>query len=100
MAEHTPRILLIGAHPDDADIKAGGTAAKWCALGHVVRLVSLTDGRSGHPTGYGPDLARRRRAEAQTAAAVIGATYEVFDLPDGQLDDRLEHRHQVIRLLR
>jgi len=42
------RILLIGAHPDDADIKAGGTAARWCALGHVVRMVSLTDGRAGH----------------------------------------------------
>ena len=33
-------------------------------------------------------------------AAAIGATYEVFDQPDGELDDRLEFRHQVIRLIR
>ena len=31
MSESTIRVLIIGAHPDDADIKAGGTAAKWCA---------------------------------------------------------------------
>jgi N-acetylglucosamine malate deacetylase 1 len=94
------RILLIGAHPDDADIKAGGTAAKWCALGHVVRLVSLTNGQAGHQTMYGPQLANRRRAEAQAAGAAIGATYEIFDQPDGELDDRLKFRHQVIRLIR
>ncbi len=100
MAEHSPGILVIGAHPDDADIKAGGTAAKWCAAGHVVQLVSLTNGDAGHHVLRGPELARRRRAEAQAAAAVIGATYEVLDHPDGQLDDRLEYRHEVIRLLR
>jgi LmbE family N-acetylglucosaminyl deacetylase len=94
------RILIIGAHPDDADIKAGGTAARWCALGHVVKLVSLTNGQAGHQTQYGPGLARRRRAEAQASAAVIGASYDVFEQPDGELDDRLEYRHQVIRLIR
>lgn len=100
MPDNPLRILAIGAHPDDADIKAGGTAAKWCALGHVVRLVSLTDGRAGHQTMHGPQLAKRRRAEAQAAAASIGATYEVLDRPDGELDDRLENRLQVIRLIR
>ncbi len=94
------RILVIGAHPDDADIKAGGTSIKWCALGHVVRFVSLTDGRAGHQTMYGPQLARRRRAEAAAAAAAVGASYEVLDHPDGQLDQRLEYRHEVIRLIR
>jgi LmbE family N-acetylglucosaminyl deacetylase len=94
------RILVIGAHPDDADIKAGGTAAKWCAGGHIVKLVSLTDGGAGHHAMPGPALVRRRRAEAQASAATIGATYEVHDRPDGQLDDRLEYRHEVIRLLR
>ena len=100
MAVSPARILIIGAHPDDADIKAGGTAAKWCALGHVVRLVSLTDGGAGHQTMHGQALARRRRAEAEAAAAVIGAAYEVLDQPDGTLDDRLEARHRVIRLVR
>ena len=100
MADQPLRILIIGAHPDDADIKAGGTAAKWCALGHVVRLVSLTNGRAGHQTMQGPELAGRRRAEAEAAAAVIGATYQVLDHPDGELDDRLEYREEVIGLIR
>jgi LmbE family N-acetylglucosaminyl deacetylase len=100
MANQPLRILVIGAHPDDADIKAGGTSAKWCALGHVVRLVSLTNGEAGHQTMHGPQLAQRRRAEATAAAAAIGATYEVLDHPDGQLDDRLEYRHEVICLIR
>jgi N-acetylglucosamine malate deacetylase 1 len=100
VSEERLRILVIGAHPDDADIKAGGTAAKWCAGGHVVKLVSLTDGSAGHHTMSGPPLAQRRRAEAQAAAATIGATYEVLDHPDGQLDDRLEYRQEVIRLIR
>ncbi len=94
------RIQIIGAHPDDADIKAGGTAARWASLGHVVQLVSLTDGRAGHQNQFGPTLAQRRRAEAQTAAAVIGATYQVLPHPDGELDDRLEFRLEVIRLIR
>jgi LmbE family N-acetylglucosaminyl deacetylase len=100
MTEQPLRIIVIGAHPDDADIKAGGTAARWCALGHVVRLVSLTNGRAGHQAMPGPELASRRRAEARAAAATIGATYEVLDHPDGELDDRLECRHEVIRLIR
>lgn len=100
MAGSSPRILIIGAHPDDADFKAGGTAAKWCALGHVVKLVSLTDGRAGHQTLAGPDLVKRRKAEADASAATIGATYEILDIPDGELDDRLDYRHRVIRLIR
>jgi len=100
MPEPQLRILIIGAHPDDADIKAGGTAAQWCSLGHVVQLVSLTNGQAGHQTQYGAGLAQRRKAEAQAAAAVIGAAYEVLDHPDGELDDRLEYRQQVILLIR
>lgn len=100
MTDQPLRILVLGAHPDDADIKTGGTAVKWRALGHVVQFVSLTDGSGGHQSQAGPQLARRRRAEAQAAAAVIGATYEVFDVPDGELDTRLEYRHKVVRLIR
>ena len=94
------RILVIGAHPDDADIKAGGTAAKWCRLGHQVGLVSVTDGSAGHQTLRGAALAERRRAEASAAAAVIGASYQVLGHPDGALVPTLEARHQLIRLIR
>ena len=100
MAEGPVRVLIIGAHPDDADIKAGGSAAKWCALGHVVRLVSLTNGQAGHQKLSGLLLADRRLAEAQASAASIGASYVVLDHPDGELDDRLEYRLRVIRLIR
>ncbi len=94
------RILVIGAHPDDADIKAGGTSAKWAKLGHKVKLVSLCDGSAGHQSQYGPQLAERRRAEAQAAAGVIGATYEIMNFVDGELQPTLDARRQVIRLIR
>lgn len=95
-----PRILVIGAHPDDPDIKAGGTAAQWCAHGHVVKLVSFCDGSAGHQSVWGEPLATRRRAEARAAGAVIGATYEVLDQPDGRLQPTLAAREQLIRLIR
>lgn len=94
------RLLIIGAHPDDADYHAGGTAAYYCAAGHVVKMVSLTNGDAGHQTLRGAELAQRRRAEAAAAGAVIGATYDVMENHDGQLLPSLENRWQVIRLIR
>jgi LmbE family N-acetylglucosaminyl deacetylase len=94
------RLLIIGAHPDDADYAAGGTAALYRAAGHVVKMVSLTNGDAGHHMLRGPELAARRRAEAGAAGAVIGAEYEVFPNHDGRLLPTLENRDQVIRLVR
>jgi LmbE family N-acetylglucosaminyl deacetylase len=94
------RLLIIGAHPDDADFHAGGTAALYCAAGHIVQMVSLTNGDAGHHQMRGPTLARRRRHEAEAAAAVIGATYEIGDNADGELLPTLANRRQVIRLIR
>jgi LmbE family N-acetylglucosaminyl deacetylase len=94
------RILVLGAHPDDADYKAGGTAARWRSLGHEVKFVSVTNGGAGHQTLRGEALVARRRAEANAAAAVIGATYDVLGHPDGGLMPTLEARHQIIRLIR
>ena len=58
-------IIMFGAHPDDCDIRSAGTAAKWVALGHKVRFVSVTNGDAGHHEMGGGILAARRRAEAQ-----------------------------------
>lgn len=101
MTASTPlRLLIIGAHPDDADYAAGGTAALYRAAGHVVHMVSLTNGDAGHHEQPGPALARRRLAEATAAAAVIGATYEIFDIHDGELLPTLDNRRRVIQLIR
>jgi LmbE family N-acetylglucosaminyl deacetylase len=100
MTKQPLRLLIIGAHPDDADYHAGGTAALYRAAGHVVKMVSLTNGDAGHQTLRGPELARRRRAEAAASGAVIGATYDVFEHHDGELLPTLESRAAVIRLIR
>jgi LmbE family N-acetylglucosaminyl deacetylase len=94
------RLLIIGAHPDDADYAAGGTAALYAAAGHTVHMVSLTNGDAGHHQQPGPSLARRRGAEAAAAGAVIGAAYQLFDIHDGELMPTLENRARVIQLIR
>jgi LmbE family N-acetylglucosaminyl deacetylase len=94
------RLLILGAHPDDADYAAGGTAALYRAAGHVVKMVSLTNGAAGHHRQPGAELARRRQAEAAAAGAVIGASYDVLDHPDGELEPTLAIRREVIRLIR
>jgi LmbE family N-acetylglucosaminyl deacetylase len=93
-------VLIIGAHPDDADYSAGGTAALFRTAGHVVKMISMTDGGAGHHVKAGPELVKRRGAEAAAAGAVIGATYDVLDNPDGGLLPTLENRAKVIRLIR
>jgi LmbE family N-acetylglucosaminyl deacetylase len=100
MNTSSPRVLVLGAHPDDADIKAGGTSALWVGHGFDVLLVSVTDGGAGHQTLRRPELVERRRAEASAAGAIIGAKYRVLDFPDGGLLPTLDARDSIIRLIR
>ena len=99
-AENKLRIIVFGAHPDDAEYKAGGTAAKWAKLGHHVKLVSVTNGDIGHWKMAGGPLALRRKAEAKAAAKVLGVTSEVLDIHDGELLPTLENRKTITRLIR
>lgn len=95
------RIIAIGAHPDDCDIRFGGTAAQFAAMGHAVKFVSVTNGDAGHQSQGGGALAKRRRAEAQEAGRRFGiAEYEVLDNHDGELLPTLEVRNQLIRRIR
>jgi LmbE family N-acetylglucosaminyl deacetylase len=93
-------IIAFGAHPDDCDIRAGGTAAKWAAAGHRVRFVSVTSGDAGHQSQGGGALAARRRAEAQEAGRRLGVDYITLDNHDGELMPTLQVREQIIRLIR
>ena len=95
------RVIVFGAHPDDADETTGGTAAMWAAKGHAVKFVAMTNGDAGHQSEGGGALARRRRAEAQESARRLGiAEYQVLDNHDGELLPTLAAREQVIRAIR
>jgi len=95
------RILVIGAHPDDDDVKVGGTAALWAEMGHHVKFVSMTNGDAGHQSEGGGALAKRRRAEAAEAGKRLGIDeYITIDNHDAELLPSLEVRHQIIRLIR
>jgi N-acetylglucosamine malate deacetylase 1 len=94
------RLLVLGAHPDDAEIHAGGLIARHAALGGTIRMVSLTDGRSGHHEIPPDDLVTIRREEARASGQIIGADAVTWDFPDGGLQADLALRAAVIREIR
>ncbi|MEX2464038.1 MAG: PIG-L family deacetylase, partial [Balneolaceae bacterium] len=101
-SDDTPlRVIAIFAHPDDGDIKMGGTAAMMAAMGHEVKFLSMTNGDAGHHEMGGGALAEIRRAEAEEAARRFGiAEYEVFDNHDAELMPELHIRKDLIRAIR
>jgi LmbE family N-acetylglucosaminyl deacetylase len=94
------RIIVFGAHPDDCELRAGGTAALWAAQGHHVKFVSVTNGDIGHAEMAGGPLAKRRAAEVKKAAEILGIESEVLDIHDGELMPTLENRKWFVRLIR
>ncbi|MBN1893898.1 PIG-L family deacetylase [bacterium] len=99
-ADRQLRIICFGAHPDDAEIEAGGVAALWSGLGHAVKFVSVTNGDIGHWREAGGPLALRRKAEVEAVAEILGNTVEVLDIHDGELEPTLENRRIITRLIR
>ena len=94
------RIIAFGAHPDDCELKAGGVAAKWAALGHKVKFVSVTNGDIGHWGMAGGPLAQRRTNEVKETARLLGITAEVLDIHDGELLPTLEYRKLITKVIR
>jgi LmbE family N-acetylglucosaminyl deacetylase len=94
------KLLILGAHPDDAEFHAGGLMALYRQHGATIKVVSASNGAAGHQDRFGPGLSSQRRAEAAQAAAVIGAQSAVWDFPDGRLEPSLALRTAVIRELR
>ncbi len=98
--ERPVRVMMIGAHPDDCDFRAGGCAKLWHDRGHEVLFVSATNGDAGHHLQGGGVLAQRRAAEARAAGEVIGIRYLTLDTHDGELIPSLELRFRFIRVIR
>lgn len=94
------RVLVLGAHPDDAEVFAGGLLVRHCRLGSAVRIVSVTDGRSGHHSIAPEELIQIRRQESLAAAERIGAEAVNLNFPDGALEPDLKLRAAIIKEIR
>lgn len=93
-------VLMIGAHPDDCEFCAGGTAALLAAAGHRVKLLSVTNGDKGHHLLKPRGLARVRRAEAKAAASVLGTDWQVLDVPDCHVTPTVALREKLVGVIR
>lgn len=100
MSDAPLRVMMIGAHPDDCDFRAGGCAKLWHDAGFRVRFISATNGDAGHHLEGGGVLAKRRAAEAKAAGEVIGIDYFTLDFHDGELVPSLEARKKFIETIR
>jgi LmbE family N-acetylglucosaminyl deacetylase len=94
------RAMMIGAHPDDCDIRCGGLALKYARAGHQVKFLSLVDGRGGHHEMSPEDVAARRLKETQAVARLAGIEYDVWDIYDCELTADIETRKRLVRAIR
>jgi LmbE family N-acetylglucosaminyl deacetylase len=123
LAERPERLLVIVAHPDDAELGVAGSVARWVREGSTAHLVCCTsgdaggdgiggDGRGGDGGGGDPvfrddadadplELAATREREQRAAAAIVGYEAVTFlHRPDGALANDLALREQLVRIIR
>ncbi len=94
------RIVSIHAHPDDAEILAGGTLARLVDWGHEVTIISMTPGDCGSAEFDAEEVANMRRREAGSAAALIGAQYLCAEFRDLAIFNDDASRRRVCELIR
>ena len=70
MTSSPPKLLILAAHPDDAEYHAGGLATTYRHIGRQVKIVSVSDGRAGHFARSADELVSLRRQEAAAAGRV------------------------------
>jgi LmbE family N-acetylglucosaminyl deacetylase len=94
------RIACIHAHPDDAEILAGGTLALLAALGHHLTIVTMTAGDCGSAVSGPDEISAVRKTEAAASAALIGVQYRCAEFRDLAIFNDDSSRRRVTGLLR
>jgi len=92
----TIEILAIAAHRDDVEQTCGGTLLRMAARGLRTAILDLTQGEAGTRGS-----AEERAQEASEAARLLGVGWrQALDLPDGAVENTLENRIKIVRVLR
>jgi len=96
-------VMVVTPHPDDAEIGAAGTVARWTGEGKDVIYVVCTNGDKGtsDTNMKSGELARIREQEQLAAAKLLGVKEVIFlRHPDQALEDTPEFRKEIVRLIR
>lgn len=94
------RFMMIGAHPDDMELRCGGLALRMRQKGHDVMFLSMADGSAGHQSMDREALAQRRKQETEAVAKKFDIDYKVMPILDGELEANLKTRKMLIREIR
>jgi LmbE family N-acetylglucosaminyl deacetylase len=94
------KVLMIGAHQDDNEIRCGGLAHKLVKKGYDVRFLSLCNGCGGHHVMTPKETTAKRATESANVAKLLGITYDVWDIDDCNLVADLPTRKRLIRYIR
>lgn len=94
------QIVCIHAHPDDAEILAGGTLALLAESGHSITMVSMTPGDCGSARLPPDQIAALRRSEAAQAASLIAADYRCAEFRDMAIFNTDDARRRVTEIVR
>ncbi len=103
MTKETERVMVITAHPDDAEFTVSGAVARWTQEGKTVIYVICTDGSRGSndPQVRPEQLVGIRRAEQEAAARILGVEEVVYlGYEDGSLEPTLALRRDLTREIR
>ena len=96
-------VLVIVAHPDDAEFGAGGSVAGWTAEEKSVVYVVCTNGDKGTSdrTMTSENLVAIRRKEQLAAARTLGVREVIFlEYKDQELEETSAFREEIVGLIR
>jgi LmbE family N-acetylglucosaminyl deacetylase len=96
-------VLAVYAHPDDADVAAGGALAAWAESGAQVHIVVACEGDKGaHSLGGNEKvLAKTRLGELEAAAEILGTvSARCLGFPDGEVSNTNQLQEMLVRLIR
>jgi LmbE family N-acetylglucosaminyl deacetylase len=96
-------VLAIYAHPDDPDVSAGGTLARWAARGAEIHVCICADGDKGSsdPEVVSSELVARRKQEVAASGTILGVrAHHWLGYRDGELEDNRELIARLVTLVR